>query len=127
MILGLFFASCCVSFIIVIFANDKFPVPVTDRQENILSRMDPVLLELFVQPGQIQPHVLEVAFQNPTVHDQLSKQQLLLRTQIHVAGRCRTLGAHRKNRQPSVEFENCGLDAGQVKVSLLPAHSEEFL
>ena len=76
-----------------------------------------------IQPGQIQPHTLEVAFQNPAIHNQLSKRQFLFRRQIHVAGRYRALGTHWKNRQPPVKIENCGLDIGEVKVSLLPAHN----
>lgn len=42
----------------VVSIDDKFSVPVTDRQENILSGMNPALLELLVQPGQIQAHAL---------------------------------------------------------------------
>ena len=88
-----------------------------------MSGLNTALFELLIQPGQIQPHTLEVAFQNPAIHNQLSKRQFLFRRQIHVAGRYRALGTHWKNRQPPVKIENCGLDIGEVKVSLLPAHN----
>ena len=88
-----------------------------------MSGLNTALFELLIQPGQIQPHTLEVAFQNPAIHNQLSKRQFLFRRQIHVAGRYRALGTHWKNRQPPVKLENCGLDIGEVKVSLLPAHN----
>ena len=61
----------------VIFVDDKPLVFVTDRQENILSRMNPALFELLVQPGQIQSHVFEIAFQNPPVHNQFGEQHFL--------------------------------------------------
>ena len=125
-----FFLRCPTSFynrpiyfIIVGSINEKFLVPVTESQENILSGLNTALFELLIQPGQIQPHTLEVAFQNPAIHNQLSKRQFLFRRQIHVAGRYRALGTHWKNRQPPVKIENCGLDIGEVKVSLLPAHN----
>ena len=40
MIFGLLFAPCCTYFFMVVSVDDKFPVPVTDRQENILSGMN---------------------------------------------------------------------------------------
>lgn len=98
--------------VVVIFVDDKPLVFVTDRQENILSRMNPALFELLVQPGQVQSHVFEIALQNPPVHNQFGELQLLLWGKLHIAGGYRALGAHRKNGQPSIELENCGLNAG---------------
>lgn len=100
---------------IIVSVNDKFSVSVADSQENLPGGMDPALLELLVQPGRIQAHAPEIACQNPAVHDQLGKQQLLLWGELQIAGGRGALGAHRKDRQLSVELEDCGLDAGEVK------------
>ena len=45
---------------------------------------------------------------------------------MHIVGCDRALTTYRKDRQFSVVFKNGGLDARQVKVSLLPAHNHEL-
>lgn len=110
----------------ILFIENEFQISVADRQKYILGGADLALLQLFVQPGQIQPHALQIVLQNTAVHNQLSKKQLLLRSQIQVVGGNGALTAHRKDGQLSVVLENSGPDVRQIKVSLLPAHDHEL-
>lgn len=77
--LGLFYLFCRMLFDITAFADLQFPISIVFRQENILlGGMNTALLELLIQPDQIQSHVLEILLQNPAVHNQFGKQQFLL-------------------------------------------------
>ena len=88
--------------------------------------MDIPFAQLSVEPGQIQPHALQVALENAAVHNQFGKQQLLLRVETHVIGRGGALAAHRKNGKNSIVLKDSGLDVRQVKITLLPAHDHEL-
>ena len=55
----------CGSFLI----KNKLQIPITNRQKNILRRVNITLLQLLIQPGQIQPHAFQIILQNAAVHD----------------------------------------------------------
>ena len=55
----------CGSFLI----KNKLQIPITNRQKNILRRVNMALLQLLIQPGQIQPHAFQIILQNAAVHD----------------------------------------------------------
>ena len=55
----------CGSFLI----KNKLQIPITNRQKNIMRRVNITLLQLFIQPVQIQPHAFQVILQNAAVHD----------------------------------------------------------
>lgn len=49
--------------------KNKLQIPITNRQKNILRRVNITLLQLFIQPVQIQPHAFQVILQNSAIHD----------------------------------------------------------
>ncbi len=55
----------CGSFLI----KNKLQIPITNRQKNILRRVNITLLQLLIQPGQIQSHAFQIILQNAAVHD----------------------------------------------------------
>lgn len=55
----------CGSFLI----KNKLQIPITNRQKNIMRRVNITLLQLLIQPGQIQSHAFQIILQNAAIHD----------------------------------------------------------
>ena len=109
-----------------LFIKHERQISIAYRKKNLFGRVDMPLFQLLFQPGQIQAHSFQIVLQDMAVHNEFGEQQFLIRFKIYIFGCKRALTAYGKNRKLSVVFKHGGLDACQIKVSLLPAHDHEF-
>lgn len=71
--LGISPGGCADLLAVTLFKDNEFQVWITDRQENLLCGVNVSLFQLVIQPGQIQPHTLQIVLQNTPIHNQLGE------------------------------------------------------